>query len=118
MSKRNDQTVEIPEEDIKVEEVRRDELVEETPVEEVVEKDTIGKKIIRGLKKAAPVLVIGGVIATAFALGRSSGTDAACLALLEAENEEKTDENVPESETDDSDGPAEERVTEDNIPLS
>lgn len=100
MSKRNIQTVEIPEKDVTVEEVQDTELVEETPVEEVVEKESVGKKIIRGLRKAAPILVIGGAIATAFALGRTSGTDAACLALLEAENQDSDEEESADDAVD------------------
>lgn len=107
MSKNHDNTVEIPKKDISVEDVQKDKIVEETPTEEVIETESLGKKVLRGLRKYAPFVVIGGVIATAITLGRSSGSDAACLEMLEASSEED-DEDPEDTETDISEESADE----------
>lgn len=108
MSKNRNVTMEVSKEPF-VEEAMDAEIVDENLMEEVSEmKESLGKKIIRGLKKAAPVLLFGGAIATAFAIGRSSGTDSACLAMLEAENTENDETSV--SEGDDSEETSEEGI--------
>lgn len=54
--------------------------VEERHEDEIVEKKP--NRVLSVAKKLAPFAVLGGVIAAAFALGKSSGSDAAYLELM------------------------------------
>lgn len=108
MSKRNNrnQPVEATEENVVVEEVKDEEQVDEIPVEIVEEKKP--NKVLSVLRKAAPIVVLGGIIATAFALGHHSGTDAACLAMLNDEygdsgDKDETSDDESEEEKDEGD---------------
>lgn len=77
---------------------------------EVVEEPAKENKAIRFWKKAAPFMLFGGALAAMFALGRRSGSDAACLAMLsdgsdtdegdedESDDYEDTDEGEEETE--------------------
>lgn len=72
MSKKNEkEVIEInPEEEVATEQV--EETVEEKKP----------NKVLSVVKKLAPFAVLGGIVAAAFALGKSSGSDAAYLEML------------------------------------
>lgn len=86
MSKKNEkEIVEInPEEEVTTEQVG--EIVEEKKP----------NKVLSVAKKLAPFAVLGGIVAAAFALGKSSGSDAAYLKMLSdgpTEEDSSTEEN-------------------------
>lgn len=107
MNKKETEVIEIPEEDIKVGDVHEEEFIEETPVEEVKDEKK-PNKVLTVLKKAAPIMVLGGVIAAAFALGRHSGSDSACLAMLNDEYGDDTEDDTEDDGYDDTEDDTEE----------
>lgn len=62
-------------------EVNSEEVTDTEQVEEIVEEKK-PNKVLSVAKKLAPFAVLGGVIAAAFALGKSSGSNAAYLEML------------------------------------
>lgn len=86
---------------MKNEEIKKDEEVIDIETNDVpaepVEETKKPNKAVQVLKKIAPFAVIGGVIAAAFAFGRSSGADAAYLAMLDEETEDEDDEGPEEA---------------------
>lgn len=62
-------------------EVNSEEVADTEQVEEIVEEKK-PNKVLSVAKKLAPFAVLGGVIAAAFALGKSSGSNAAYLEML------------------------------------
>lgn len=84
-------------------EIKKDEEVIEIETNDVpaepVEETKKPNKAVQVLKKIAPFAVIGGAIAAAFAFGRSSGADAAYLAMLDEETEDEDDEGSEEETT-------------------
>lgn len=77
-------------------EVNPEEVTGTDQVEEIVEEKK-PNKLISVVKKLAPFAVLGGIVAAAFALGRSSGSDAAYLEMLD---DDSADTNSSTSEED------------------
>lgn len=75
-------------------EVNPEKVADTDQVEEIVEEKK-PNKLISVAKKLAPFAVLGGIVAAAFALGRSSGSDAAYLEML---NDESADTDGSASE--------------------
>lgn len=74
--------------------VNPEEVADTDQVEEIVEEKK-PNKLISAAKKLAPFAVLGGIVAAAFALGKSSGSDAAYLEML---NDESADTDGSASE--------------------
>lgn len=79
-------------------EINPEEEVTTEQVEETVEEKK-PNKVLSVAKKLAPFAVLGGIVAAAFALGKSSGSDAAYLEMLS--NGESSEESDETGESDD-----------------
>lgn len=80
-------------------EINPEEEVATEQVEETVEEEKKPNKLLSVAKKLAPFAVLGGIVAAAFAFGKSSGSDAAYLEMLS--NGESSEESNSTDESDD-----------------